>query len=61
MTLDSNTAARLYLERVVEPNLPDYPLYPRRFLYFVFFVTCCLLIYGIGWMLVAGIREHTAA
>ena len=21
---------RLYLERVVEPNLPDYALYPRR-------------------------------
>ena len=23
---------RLYLERVVEPNLPDFPLYPRRIL-----------------------------
>jgi len=49
---------QLFLSRVVEPNLAEYPLYPRawRIVLSVFVVLSAL--YGIGWMLVAGIREH---
>jgi capsular polysaccharide transport system permease protein len=50
----------LYLERIVEPNLPDYPLYPRRLLWFALVAVTSLIAYGIGWLLVAGIREHTS-
>lgn len=37
---------QLYLERVVEPNLPDYPLYPRRLLsiLIVFAVSMCVFL-----------------
>ena len=51
----------LYLERIVEPNLPDYPLYPKRLLSFVLVAVTCLVAYGVGWLLVAGIREHGSA
>jgi len=52
---------QLYLERVVEPNLADDALYPRRVVSIATVLLACLLIYGIGWLLVAGVREHTAA
>lgn len=47
-----------YLERVVEPNLPDTPTLPKRFrnILVVFIASLCL--YFIGWMLVVGILEH---
>lgn len=49
---------QFYLERVVDPNLPDMPLLPQRLLNMlvVFAVATCL--YLIGWMLVVGILEH---
>jgi capsular polysaccharide transport system permease protein len=52
---------QLYLETIAQPNLPDYPLYPRRLASFAAAVTTCLLGYGIAWILVAGIREHASA
>jgi capsular polysaccharide transport system permease protein len=52
---------QLYIEHVVEPNLPDYPLYPQRILSFVLVTVTCFVAYGIAWLLVAGIREHAAA
>jgi capsular polysaccharide transport system permease protein len=51
----------LYLDRVVEPNLPDYPLYPRRLFNILAVLVTTLLIYGIGWILLTGIREHKAS
>jgi capsular polysaccharide transport system permease protein len=51
---------QLYVVRVVEPNLPQMALYPRSFV-ITFTVFCTLLIaYGIGWLIVAGVREHSA-
>ncbi|HEY1212221.1 MAG TPA: hypothetical protein VGE93_01185 [Bryobacteraceae bacterium] len=49
---------QFYLERVVEPNLPDDALLPHRLkrILVVFAVSLCL--YFIGWMLVVGILEH---
>ena len=38
---------RLYLERVVEPNLPDYPLYPRHFLVVLIVSGFSLCIYWV--------------
>jgi capsular polysaccharide transport system permease protein len=47
-----------YLERVVEPNMPDDSALPKRLkhILMVFGATVCL--YFIGWMLVVGILEH---
>lgn len=48
-----------YLERVVEPNLPDDAILPSRLkgILAVLFATLCL--YLVGWMLVVGILEHS--
>lgn len=50
---------QFYLERVVDPNLPDSPKLPERFkdILIVFGLSLCL--YFIGWMLVVGILEHS--
>lgn len=47
-----------YLERVVDPNLPDDAILPARLkgILAVLFATLCL--YLVGWMLVVGILEH---
>jgi len=47
-----------YLERVVEPNLPDMPLLPRRLLSIVIVAAVAICLYFIGWMLIVGILEH---
>lgn len=50
---------QFYLERVVDPNLPDAPQLPNRLksILIVFGATFCL--YLVGWMLVVGILEHS--
>jgi capsular polysaccharide transport system permease protein len=52
---------QLYLETIAQPNLADFPLFPKRFSSFGTVVASCLLLYGIAWLLVAGVREHAAA
>jgi capsular polysaccharide transport system permease protein len=52
---------QLYLETIAQPNLADYPLYPRRIISFGMVLASCLLVYGIAWLLVASAREHAAA
>jgi capsular polysaccharide transport system permease protein len=52
---------QVYLERIAQPNLPDYPLYPERTLDFAMVVASCLLVYALAWLLVASVREHAAA
>jgi len=47
-----------YVERVVEPNLPDAPMEPRRLRGIIATLLLSLLAYGILRMLLAGIREH---
>jgi capsular polysaccharide transport system permease protein len=51
---------QFYLERVVDPNTPDTPLLPKRFLSIlvVFAVATCL--YFVGWMFMVGILEHAS-
>lgn len=49
-----------FLSRSVQPNLPEEALYPRRFLNtFAVFLTLAVA-YGIGWLILAGFREHLA-
>lgn len=52
---------QLYLETITQPNLADYPLYPKRFIAFATVAATCLLTYGIAWLLIASVREHAAA
>lgn len=49
---------QFYLERVVDPNTPDTPLLPKRFIsvIVVFGSACCL--YFIAWMFMVGVLEH---
>ena len=49
---------RAYLERVVEPNIPDYSLEPRRLrgIFSVFVVG--LIVWGALSLLLAGLMEH---
>jgi len=51
---------QLYLETIAQPNLADYPLYPRRIVSFIMVFATCMLIYGLAWLLVANVREHSA-
>ena len=52
---------QLYLETIAQPNLADYPLYPKRIVSFITVVASCCLAYGIAWLLVANVREHSSA
>jgi capsular polysaccharide transport system permease protein len=52
---------QLYLEPIAQPNLPDYPLYPKRVASFAMVLVSCLVAYGIIWLLVVSAREHAAA
>lgn len=47
-----------YVERIVQPNLPDAPIEPRRWRGIFATLALSLLAYGILRMLLAGIREH---
>ncbi|WP_211871726.1 capsule biosynthesis protein [Neoroseomonas terrae] len=49
---------QMYLSRVVEPNLAVYPLYPRKLLSVASIFLGLSVAFGIGWLLVAGMREH---
>lgn len=51
---------QLYITRVVEPNLPVKSLYPERWTVVITVLVSLLLVYGLGWLIVAGVREHAA-
>lgn len=50
---------RLYLERIVEPSIPDAALEPKRIRGMLSTVIFCLVLWGVLKMLIAGIKEHT--
>jgi capsular polysaccharide transport system permease protein len=52
---------QLYIEHIVQPNLADYPLYPKRIVSFLTVLATCIIAYGIAWLLIAGVREHASA
>lgn len=47
-----------YVERIVEPNLPDAPMEPRRLRGILATLALALVAYGILRMLLAGVKEH---
>ncbi len=47
-----------YLERVVEPNLPDAAILPKRLKSILAVVLATMCLYLVGWMLAVGVREH---
>ena len=49
---------QFYLERVVDPNVPDMPLLPRRLLNVIVVAAAALCLYFIAWMFIVGILEH---
>lgn len=49
---------QVYLERVVSPNLPQTALEPRRWLSLLAVFATMMLLYGLGWLVWAGVREH---
>ncbi len=50
---------QLYLEEIVTPQRPDYAIYPRRLLTIALVLLVSLLVYGIGWLVGASVREHS--
>lgn len=51
---------QLFVVRVVEPNKPVKSLYPNRLWTLATIFGGLLLVYGIGWLIAAGVREHAA-
>ena len=51
---------QLYLVRIVDANMPVKSTYPERWRILATVVIALLLIYSIGWLIIAGVREHAA-
>lgn len=49
---------QVYIERIVDPNLPDWPVEPKRLRGILSTLVLGLIAYGILKMLLAGVREH---
>ncbi|MPT49040.1 MAG: capsule biosynthesis protein [Sphingobium sp.] len=49
---------QFYLERVVDPNLPDTPLLPKGLLNILVVFAAATCLYFIAWMFIVGILEH---
>ncbi len=63
LELARNEARRqqLYLERVVEPHAADYAMEPRRLRNVLIIFATSVLLFFIGWLFLAGIKEHQFA
>lgn len=49
---------KLYLDRIISPNLPTDSSEPRRLRHILTIFLSLLIAYGVGWLVVAGVREH---
>ncbi len=58
--LNSTLRQQIFLQRVVEPNLAEQNLYPKRFTSVLYVFIGLSVIYGLGWLLIAGVKEHAA-
>ncbi|KKC26956.1 LPS biosynthesis protein [Sphingomonas sp. SRS2] len=56
---DTAMKQQLYIVRVVDPNLPVKSEYPERGKILLTLFLSLMIAYGIGWLLVAGVREHS--
>lgn len=57
---DQAVRQQLYLVRVVDANMPVKSQYPERGRVLGTVVVALLLAYSIGWLIVAGVKEHAA-
>ncbi len=55
---DEARRQQIYLERIVEPGVPDKAEFPRRLRSVFIVLITCFLGYSTGRLLLAGIREH---
>jgi len=62
LTKAQEDAARqqLYVVRVVDANLPVKSLFPQRERIILITFAALFVAYGIGWLIIAGVREHAA-
>jgi len=62
LTVSQNDARRqqIFLQRIVEPNLPDRSTMPRRLVSSITVFGWSLLLYLIFWLVSSGVREHSA-
>ena len=51
---------QLFLQRVVEPNLAERYRYPKRFTSALYVFIGLSVVYGLVWLIVAGVKEHAA-
>jgi capsular polysaccharide transport system permease protein len=51
---------QIFLPRVVEPNLAERSLYPQPVLFTLYAFVALSLIYGLTWLLIAGVKEHAS-
>jgi len=51
---------QLFVVNVVRPNLPERALFPRSTMMVATMFLGLLLSYSIGWLIIAGMREHAA-
>lgn len=51
---------QLYVVRVVDANMPVKPLFPQRARIVLMTFLALSVAYGIGWLILAGVREHAA-
>jgi capsular polysaccharide transport system permease protein len=51
---------QFYLERVVDPNLPDEPLLPKRLINVLVVFAAAIGLYFVAWMFAVGILEHAS-
>ena len=49
---------QLYLDRIVQPNTPDYPLEPRRIRSVIVVLVAGFVAWGVLSLLIASVREH---
>lgn len=49
---------QIFLSRIAEPNLAVYALYPRKLTNLASIFVGLAIAYGIGWLLIVGMREH---
>jgi len=56
---DTATKQQLYIVRVVDPNMPVKSEFPERGKVLLTVFLSLMIAYGIGWLLIAGVREHS--
>ncbi|WP_200910202.1 MULTISPECIES: lipopolysaccharide biosynthesis protein [unclassified Sphingomonas] len=51
---------QLYIVRIVDANMPVRSEYPKRALSLLTLFIALMVLYGLGWLIAAGVREHAS-